>query len=195
MIEFGMPARELFLLEPGTAFLNHGSFGAAPRPVVGAADAWRRQMEANPDRFFREILPLELRRAAGRLAAYLHAREQDLVFVENATVGINAVLRSLDFHAGDEILTTNHCYGAVRQAIRHVCERTGFRFVEPDLRLPLASIRDLVSSIAEQLGERTRLLVIDHIASPTGLVFPVAELSALAHSRRARVLIDGAHAP
>src|SRR3954453_116866 len=101
MIEFGIRARELFLLEAGTSFLNHGSFGAAPRRVLDAAEHWRRQMEANPDRFFREIMPMELRRAAGRVAAYVGAREQDVVFVENATAGIGAVLRSLDLKPGD----------------------------------------------------------------------------------------------
>jgi len=195
MIEFGIPAREFFLLEPGISFLNHGSFGTTPRPVLEAADRWRHQMEANPDRFFREIMPPALRRAAGMLASHLGAREQDLVFVENATTGVNAALRSLDFKHGDEILTSSHCYGAVRQAIRHTCERMGCRMLEADIRLPLSSEEDLLSPLAERMGERTRLLVIDHIASPTGLVFPVARLASLARSRGIRVLVDGAHAP
>src|SRR5262249_27581415 len=111
MIEFGIPAREVFLLESDVSFLNHGSFGTTPRSVLAAADRWRHRMEANPDRFFREIMPPALRRAAGMLASYLGAREQELSFVENATAGANAVLRSLAFKQGDEILTSNHCYG------------------------------------------------------------------------------------
>jgi isopenicillin-N epimerase len=195
MLEFGIPARRLFLLEPRTSFLNHGSFGAVPRPVLDAADQWRRRMDANPDRFIREILPGELRRAAERLAGHFHARGQDLVFVENATAGIDAVLGSLEFEPGDEILVSSHCYGAVRQAVRHACRRTGCRAIEVDLRLPLSSESDPFAPLAEALGERTKLLVIDHIASPTGLVFPVARLASLARSRGVRVLVDGAHAP
>lgn len=190
-----MPARELFLLEAGISFLNHGSFGAVPRRVLEAADRWRRQMEANPDRFFREALPAALRRAAGLLGTHVHAREQDLVFVENATAGIDAVLGSVDLKPGDEILTSSHCYPAVRQAIRHACERTGGRMLEAEVRLPVQSESDLLVPLAERLGERTRLLVIDHIASPTGLVFPVAQLASLARARGARVLVDGAHCP
>jgi isopenicillin-N epimerase len=195
VIEFGAAARTHFQLEPGTAFLNHGSFGAAPRVVLEAAARWRSRMEQNPDRFYRDILPDTLREAAARLGAFIRARGEDVVFVENATAGMNAVLRSLEFRAGDEILATTHSYGAVRQAIRYVCKRTGARSVEAEIRLPIASARDLASAIASRISERTRLLVLDHIASPTGLVFPVAELAALARAQGALVLVDGAHAP
>jgi isopenicillin-N epimerase len=194
MTRFGDSARGAFLLEPGVRFLNHGSFGAPPRVVAEAAERWRRRMEENPDRFMREILPRELRKAAAALAAQVGARSEDLVFVENATAGVNAVLRSLDFEPGDEILTSDHCYGAVRQAIRYVCERTGARRVEAPVPLPLASAAEL-DGIAERLTPRTRLLVIDHIASPTGLVLPVARLAAAARAAGAQVLVDGAHAP
>jgi isopenicillin-N epimerase len=195
MIEFGIPARGLFLLERGTSFLNHGSFGSTPRQVLDAADHWRRQMEANPDRFVREILPAALRHAAGRLAAHLKAREQDLVFVENATAGMDAVLNSVELRPDDEILTSNHCYPAVRQAIRHACDRKGCHVVVADIGLPARSEADLSAPLIERIGRRTRLLVLDHISSPTGLVFPVARLAAYAREQGVRVLIDGAHAP
>jgi isopenicillin-N epimerase len=192
---FGDDARRHFLLEPGVRFLNHGSFGATPRAVFRAAGAWRARMEASPDRFMREIVPKEVRRAASTLAVHLRARSEDLAFVENATAGINAVLRSLALQPSDEIVTTDHCYGAVRQAIRHVCERSGARHVELPIALPLRSAHSLYDSIAAGLTERTRLLVIDHIASPTGLIFPVARLVEAARAKGARVLVDGAHAP
>ena len=127
MITLGRPLRRRFLLEPGTAFLNHGSFGATPRTVLAAAERWRARMEANPDRFLRYVLPGALRAAAANLARFLHAKEPDLVFVENATSGVNAVLRSLEFRPGDEILSTTHTYNAVRQTIREVCRRSGAR--------------------------------------------------------------------
>src|SRR5262245_17774930 len=130
MTRFGRPMRRRFVLEPGTAFVNHGSFGAVPREVLAEEARWRWRMEANPDRFMREVLPGALRAAAGRLAAFMGARARDLAFVENATAGLNAVLRSLEFRYGDEILATTHTYNAVRQAIREVCRRTGAKLVE-----------------------------------------------------------------
>ena len=195
MIEFGAAAKREFLLEAGVAFLNHGSFGAAPRVVLEAAEQWRRRMEANPDLFLRDILPGRLRQAAAELARFIQARPDDVVFVDNATAGVNAVLRALEFRARDEILATTHTYGAVRQAIRYVCERTGAKLVEAQISLPLADERILFSTVADRLSERTRLVVLDHVASPTGLIFPVAELTALARARGVRVLIDGAHGP
>lgn len=191
----GTTLRPEFRLAQGTDFLNHGSFGAPPRAVLEAAERWRSRLEANPDVFFREILPGALREAAATLARFVGARAQDLVFVENATAGMNAVLRSLSFSPGDEILASSHVYGAVRQAIRHVCERSGAKLVVAELPLPLAQAEALVSSLAARMSERTRLLVLDHVASPTGLVFPVGELARLARARGARVLVDGAHAP
>src|SRR5947207_13638006 len=195
MIEFGAAVKREFLLESGVAFLHHGSFGAAPRVVLEAAGRWRQRMEANPDLFLREILPGELREAAAELARFVRARPDDVVFVDNATAGVNAVLRALEFRARDEILATTHTYGAVRQAIRYVCDRTGAKLVEAQITLPVADAGILFSAVADRLSERTRLAVLDHVSSPTGLIFPVAELAALAHARGARVLIDGAHAP
>ena len=137
MIAFGRPMRRRFLLERGTDFLNHGSFGTTPRVVLAAAQRWRLRMEANPDRFLRYLLPGALRAAAGRLARFLHAKEQEVVFVENATSGVNAVLRSLEFRPGDEILATTHTYNAVRQTIREVCRRSGAKLVEARIELPI----------------------------------------------------------
>jgi isopenicillin-N epimerase len=195
VLTLGAAVRPEFRLSEGTDFLNHGSFGAPPRAVLDAAERWRERLEANPDVFFRETLPGALREAAAALARFVGARTQDLVFVENATAGMNAVLRSLSFSPGDEILASAQIYGAVRQAIRHVCERSGAKFVEAALPLPVADAEALASSLAEHMSERTRLLVLDHVASPTGLVFPVAQLARRARARGARVLVDGAHAP
>src|SRR2546429_2943677 len=195
MIEFGAAVRREFLLESGVAFLNHGSFGAAPRVVLEAAGRWRQRMEANPDLFLREILPGKLREAAAELARFIRARPDDVVFVDNATAGVNAVLRALEFRARDEILATTHTYGAVRQAIRYVCDRTGARPVEADVSLPVTGESSLVAAFSACVTSRTRLVVLDHISSPTGLIFPVAELAALARARGAQVLIDGAHGP
>ncbi|HEY6966442.1 MAG TPA: aminotransferase class V-fold PLP-dependent enzyme [Burkholderiales bacterium] len=195
MTAFGRALRRRFPLEAGTAFVNHGSYGAAPRRVLAAAARWRALMERNPDRFMREILPGALRAAAARLAAFLHARADDLAFVENATTGVNAVLRSIELRRGDEILATSHAYGAVRQAIRECCRRTGARLVEARIVLPVPGLDDLIFPVQKAFSQKTKLLVLDHVASPTGLVFPVKRLARFARARGARVLVDGAHAP
>ena len=195
MTAFGLPLRRQFLLERGSAFLNHGSFGATPRTVLAAAERWRARMEAHPDRFLRYVRPVALRAAAASLAQFVHAKQQDVAFVENATSGVNAVLRSLEFRPGDEILSTTHTYNAVRQTIREVCRRTGAKPVEAKIVLPVVSSKSLEEAIEQKITRRTRLLVLDHIASPTGLIFPVKRLAALARARGAQVLVDGAHAP
>jgi isopenicillin-N epimerase len=195
MTAFGRPIRRRFLLERGTDFLNHGSFGTTPRAVLAAAERWRARMEKNPDRFLRYEMPGALRAAAGRLARFLHAKGQDIAFVENATSGVNAVLRSLEFRPGDEILATTHTYNAVRQTIREACRRTGAKLMVARIDLPVEEVEDLVAPIRQKLNRRTKLVVLDHISSPSGLIFPVKRIAALARARGARILVDGAHAP
>jgi isopenicillin-N epimerase len=195
MSGFGQSLRREFRLEPGVDFLNHGSFGAPPAAVLAEAERWRSRMEANPDHFLREVLPDALRAAAAELARFLHAEPADIVFVENATAAINAVLRSLEFKPGDEILLSSQSYGAVRQAVRFVCDRTGAKSVESRVPVPVRDAAELVEALASALTARTRLVIVDHISSPSGVTWPVAEIIALARARGAQVLVDGAHAP
>jgi isopenicillin-N epimerase len=192
---FGRAIRDRFFLEDGIAFLNHGAYGATPRAVLAAADDWRRRMEAQPARFMQRELPGALRRAAAALAAFVGARGEDLVFVDNATTGVNAVLRSLALAPGDEVLTTTHVYGAVRMALQHICMTGGARLVEAEVPFPAAGEEQIVAAVAKGFSARTKLFVVDHVTSSTALIFPVARLVALAKSRGVRVLIDGAHAP
>ncbi|MBL8698293.1 MAG: aminotransferase class V-fold PLP-dependent enzyme [Alphaproteobacteria bacterium] len=194
-LPFGHPARRLFALDPEAAFLNNGSFGACPTRVLEAQDAIRREMERQPVAFFADILPVRLRAAAQRLAGFLGAAGDDIVFVENATAGMNAVLRSLRFARGDEILTTDHVYGAVRQVLRHLEATAGVVVVEPTLPWPVRDEAAVVEAVARGLTPRTRLLVIDHIASRSALILPVAKLVELAKAQGVPVLVDGAHAP
>ena len=191
MTVFGQVLRKQFRLEGGVDFLNHGSFGAAPLEVLAAASQWRDQMEANPDHFLRDVLPGALRKAASELGGFIGARGEDLAFVENATSAINAVLRSLDFKPGDEILINSQSYGAVRQAVRHICERTGAKAIEPHVAIPVTDASQLVSAVSP----KTRLVIVDHISSPTGLVWPVEQFVAAAREQGALILVDGAHAP
>jgi isopenicillin-N epimerase len=183
------------MLEPGIDFLNHGSFGAVPRVVFEAQTDWRRRIEAAPV----EIISrrrLELIDAAKRpVGAWLGMRVNDFGLVTNATEGANAVLHSLCFRPGDELLTTNHVYNAVRQAMCFTCARSGASYREVDVPLPVRCSADIADALIRGLSDRTRLLVIDHVTSPTAMVFPVEQIVAACSERGIDVLIDGAHAP
>ena len=187
--------RSDWLLDPGVTFLNHGSFGAAPRAVLAEQARWRERMERQPTAFMSFELPGALRAAAEKLAAFVGAAAGDLVFVENATAGCNAVLHSLPLAPGDEILLTDHGYPAVRKAAAHVAARTGARLIEATIPFPLHARAEILAALAARLTSRTRLLIVDHVTSPTASIMPVAELAALARAAGARVLVDGAHAP
>jgi isopenicillin-N epimerase len=184
-----------WLLDPEVAFLNHGSFGATPRAVLAEQDRWRAAMERHPTHFMSEELPPALAAASARLATFVGARAEDLVFVENATAGCNAVLRSLRFVPGDEILVTDHGYPAVRKAAEYVAARADARVVEATVPFPLADAAQVVAAVASRLGPRTRLAILDHITSSTAVVFPVRELTAACRAAGVPVLVDGAHAP
>ena len=176
-------------------FLNHGSFGAVPRVVFDEQTEWRRRIEAAPV----EVISrrrLGLIDAAKRpVGAWLGMRPADFGLVTNATEGVNAVLHSLRFAAGDELLTTTHVYNAVRQAMQFTATRCGADYREVDVPLPVRSSEEIVERVIGGLSDRTRLLVIDHVTSPTALVFPVDRIIRECASRDVDVLIDGAHAP
>jgi isopenicillin-N epimerase len=188
-------SRDEWLLDPAVAFLNHGSYGATPRVVLAEQERWRTQMERRPGYFMDRELPPALRAAAARLAAFVGARAEELVFVENATAGCNAVLRSLSFAPGDEILTTDHGYPAVRKAAEYVATRAGARVIEAAVPFPLQDAAQVVAAVASSLTPRTQLAIFDHITSPTAIIFPVRELIELCRTASVPVLIDGAHAP
>ena len=187
--------RNEWLLDPDVTFLNHGSFGATPRAVLVEQDRWRARMERHPTGFMADELPVALRAAATRLAQFVGAADRDLVFLENATVGCNAVLNALQLKAGDEILVTDHCYAAIRKAAEHVALRAGARVVEATMPIPIGDGATIVAAVGSRCGPRTRLAILDHVTSPTAVVCPIHELTSLCHSRGAAVLVDGAHAP
>jgi isopenicillin-N epimerase len=187
--------RSEWMLRPDIAFLNHGSFGAVPRCVFEEQERWRRRIEAEPVELLGRRCRDLLDESKGVIGQWLGMAPEDFGFVTNATEGINAVLRSLQFRPEDELVTTTHVYNAVRQTMRHVAQQTGAGYREIDIPLPLHSARQIVDAVAGGLSARTKMLVIDHITSPTGLVFPVEAIAAVCAQRGIDVLIDGAHAP
>jgi len=185
----------LWSLDPSVAYLNHGSFGACPTAVLEIQAALRRELELEPVDFLVRHLPGRLDAARGGLAAFLGADPADLVFVPNATSGVNVVLRSLAFAPGDELLTTSHAYAACRKTLDFVASRTGARVVVADLPFPLGSGEELIAPILAGVTPRTRLALLDHVTSPTALILPLARLVAELRERGVDTLVDGAHAP
>lgn len=192
----GRECRSFFNLEPNSVFLNHNAYGAAVRPVLQAQAHFVNQMEMNPDRFFRRELPGMLRQAAARLAAFVRADADDVVFVTNATTGMNAVLRSVDLQDGDEVLCLNLTYPSVLNTLRHLCYCTQ-EFVElkvVDVELPVESYDAFVEQVVAAITPNTRLAVLDHIAT-MGFVIPLDKLIPIFHAKGIPVLVDGASAP
>jgi isopenicillin-N epimerase len=187
--------REAWALDDSIHFLNHGSYGATPRVVLERQRALRDQLESEPVRFMaRELEPLldDSRRA---LATFVGARERELAFVTNATTGVNAVLRSLDFSSGDELLTTSHGYNACMNVLRFVAERTGAKQVVAEVPFPLSDPRVLSQAVLDRVTPRTKFVLLDQISSPTALVFPIDALVKELEGAGIPVLVDAAHAP
>ncbi len=195
--EIELPAANprLWLLDPAVTFLNHGSFGSCPRAVLDHQTRIRERLERQPVRFLvRELEPL-WDAARSELARFVGADADDLVFVSNATTGVNTVLQSLRFSAGDELLVTNHEYNACRNALNIVAGRAGARVVVAEIPFPFGGEDDLINPILANISARTRLALIDHVTSQTGLVFPVGRLVQELSARGIDVLVDGSHAP
>lgn len=187
--------RDRWMLKQGVAFLNHGSFGALPREVFEAQEQWRRRIEAEPIEILGRQCAALIEEAKAPVGKWLGMRTQDFGFVANATEGINAVLRQFPLSAGDELLTTDHVYHAVRQTMRFAAGRAGATLREAPVKLPAASADQIADAVIAAISSRTRLLVVDHVTSPTGLVFPVQRIIDACRERGVETLIDGAHAP
>ena len=189
------PLASHWALDPAVVFLNHGSFGATPRVVLEAQSQLRARMEAEPMRFFIRELEGLLDRVRDAIGPLVGAPAKDLVFVPNATTGVNSVLRSLSFEAGDELVTTDHEYNACKNALDFVAARAGARVVVAHVPFPSAGEDEVVAAITSKVTERTRLLLIDHVTSPTGMVLPVERIVRELARRGVDTLVDGAHAP
>jgi isopenicillin-N epimerase len=184
-----------FLLDPGVTFLNHGSFGACPAPVFEVYQRWQRELEAQPVAFLGRRITSLLAQARQSLSAYLNVPANDVVYFTNPTTAVNMVARSLDLQPGDEILATDHEYGAMDRTWRYLCRRSGARYINQPIPLPVATPQTFVEQLWAGVTEHTRVIFLSHITSPTALILPVEAICRRARQHGILTIIDGAHAP
>jgi isopenicillin-N epimerase len=187
--------KSLFLLDPDIIFLNHGSFGACPQPVFEAYQHWQRELERQPILFFGRTLQESLQQARHALGSFFHTQADNLVFIPNATHGVNIVSRSLALNAGDEILTTDHEYGACDYAWEFACKKSGASYIHQPIPLPARSAAEMFEQFWQGITPRTKVIYLSHITSPTALRLPIEAICARARQEGILTLVDGAHAP
>jgi isopenicillin-N epimerase len=182
-------------LDSNIAFLNHGSFGACPIPVLRKQQEYRERMEKDPVHFMVNDLEELLWRSKETLADFVGAKATDHVFVPNATTGLNVVLHNLQLKEGDEILTHSHAYGACFHALTIYAEKNKVKLVVADVPFPLQAPDEITDAFRKCISPKTRFALIDHVTSPTGIIFPVKEITRMLQEKNIELLIDGAHAP
>jgi isopenicillin-N epimerase len=187
--------RRYFLLDPSVTFLNHGSFGATPRPVFRAYQRWQRELERQPVEFLGRRFADLMSAARRELADYLGTQADNLVYTTNVTVSLNIVARSLNLGPGDEVLATDHEYGALDRTWRFLAKKRGFTYINQPIPVPLTSDAAFVDALWKGVTPRTRVIFLSHITSPTALLFPVEAVIRRARQAGILTVIDGAHAP
>lgn len=187
--------KQYFLLDPAIHFLNHGSFGACPKPVFEAWQGWQRRMERQPVLFLGREHDSLLEESRAALGRYLNAAADDLAYIPNATHGVNIVARSLNLQPGDEILTSDHEYGACDLTWDFICGKTGAKYIHQPIPLPVQSQEEMVSQFWAGVTARARVIYLSHITSPTALRLPVEQICALARDAGILTVIDAAHSP
>jgi isopenicillin-N epimerase len=185
--------KKLFLLDPTVTFLNHGSFGATPKPVFDVYQRWQLELERQPVEFLGRRFSALLAESRAALGEYLATHADNLVYTQNATIAINIVARSLALGAGDEVLTSDHEYGAIDRTWRFLAKERGFAYLRRSVSL--ASKAEFVASFWAGVTPRTRVILLSHITSPTALIFPVEEIIQRARAAGILTIIDGAHVP
>ncbi len=187
--------KSLFLLDPEIHFLNHGSFGACPRPVFEAYQSWQRRLERQPVLFLGREYDALLQESRAALGIYLNAEAEDLVYIPNATHGVNIVARSLNLQPGDEVLTSDHEYGACDFTWEFICNKTGAKYIHQPMPLPVRTEEELVNQFWAGITKQTRVIYLSHITSPTALRLPIEPICALARQAGILTVIDAAHSP
>jgi len=186
---------QLFLLDPGVIFLNHGSFGACPVSVFAAYQQWQRKLEAQPVLFLGRELPGYDHYARQALANYFHTQVDNLVFIPNATYGVNIAARSLKLSPRDIILTTDHEYGACDYTWEYICQQTGATYQRQSIPLPVDNATKIADALWQAVSPQTKVIYLSHITSPTALCLPIQEICLRARQNGILTVVDCAHAP
>jgi isopenicillin-N epimerase len=184
-----------FLLDPGVVYLNHGSFGACPKPIFEDYQQWQLKLEREPVQFILNKLPVYLKESKLALAKYVNCDPDDFFFVPNPTFAINAVMRSLDLKPGDEILSTDHEYGAMDRTWNFYCKMSGAKYIRQKISLPITSKEQILEEFWNGYNTNTKIVFINQISSATALVFPVKEICEKAQQLGLITIVDGAHVP
>lgn len=192
---FTQSLRDDFLLDKHVIYLNHGSFGATPRSVFESYQRWQRELERQPTEFLGRRASKLLEQSRQVLAEYLGTRSANLAYVTNATTGLNAVARSLKLSEGDEVLSSDHEYGALDRTWRFLAQKHGFRYINHPIPLPVTTQKAFVDQFWRGVTPRTRVIFLSHITSPTALIFPIEDICRRAREQGIITVIDGAHAP
>jgi isopenicillin-N epimerase len=185
----------LWALDPGVIYLNHGSFGACTKFILAKQQEYRDMLESQPMRFMVRQLEGMVNTAREKLASFVHADPEDLVFVQNATAGVNIIFRSLHFEPGDEILISNHTYYACRKLVEYIAEASGAVIVEAIYDIPIASQGQITDAWLSAVSKKTKIALIDHITSATALIQPVEEIVTELDKLGIDTMVDGAHTP
>jgi len=187
--------KSLFMLDSNITYLNHGSFGACPKEVFNSLVKWQEVLEKDPVKHLAFDVFEHLDKSREALSLYVKCYKDDIAFFPNPSTALNTVLRSLDLDKGDEVLTTDHEYGAMDRAWRFICKKRGSVYINQHISLPLTSKEQFIHEFKKGITKNTKVIFLSHITSPTALVFPVKEICEIARERNIITIIDGAHAP
>ena len=187
--------KSLFMLDSNITYLNHGSFGACPKEIFNSLIKWQKILENDPVKHLDFDIFKYLEKSRDALSSYVRCHKDDIAFFPNPSTALNTVLRSLELLPGDEILTTNHEYGAMDRAWRFLCKKTGSIYINQNISLPLISKEQFIHDFKKGITKKTKVIFLSQITSPTALIFPVKEICQIARERNILTIIDGAHAP
>ena len=187
--------KSLFMLDPKITYLNHGSFGACPTPIFNELIKWQKKLELEPTKHLAFDVYEYLEQSRISLSNYIDCNKDDIIFSQNPSTALNTVIKSLDLKKNDEILTTNHEYGALDKTWKFICKKTGAKYIQTDIPLPFLSEEDFIERLEAKITSKTKIIFASHITSSTAIIFPAKKISALAKKHNLFCIIDGAHAP
>ena len=187
--------KKLFMLDPDIIHLNHGSYGATPKPIFDSLVNWQKKLEENPTKHLGYDIYTHLERSRDYLAKYINCHKDDVAFFPNPSTALNTAIKSIDIKKGDEILSTNHEYGALDRTWKFICKNTGAKYIRQPISLPLSSKEDFLDSFIKGITQKTKIIFFSHITSSTGLIFPAEEICKIAKEKNIICIVDGAHVP